>query len=141
MSISPEPSPLDGPDAAPPGGLADTPGRAAGAGLSLASCARLLSENSTEFSLRSPRSLAPWLAGAAAGLLPNRSPPSSSLRAELADAAANRSPGSLRAAPTSSPPPNIAETASAPPPRGAAAAWDAPPPAAPDDASRPANVS
>src|SRR5262245_50879092 len=136
MSISPEPSPLDGPVEALLGGLADSPGRGAGAGLSLASCARLLSENSTEFSLRSPRSLAPWLAGAAIGLLPNRSPPSSSPCAALADAAANRSPGSLRAAPASSPPPNIAATASAPPLRDAAAAGAAPAPVAPDDASR-----
>ena len=46
------PSPPDGPVAAP----SDDGGAVIGAGLSLASCARLLSENSTEFSLRSPRS-------------------------------------------------------------------------------------
>src|ERR1700733_11533504 len=92
------------------------------AGVSLASCARLLSENSTEFSLRSPRSfvLAADCACADAGLLPNRSPPSSSSWPRCApdDAAANRSPGSLRDVPPpmSSDEPNIAATAAWPPP-------------------------
>src|SRR4051794_18341138 len=94
MSIRPEPSP----PAAPlpwPAIVDDCDG--GGAGLSLASCARLLSENSTEFSLRSPRSLLlaaadadADAAAAAAGLEPNRSPPSSSAAARPPpDAAAN----------------------------------------------------
>src|SRR6185369_9359393 len=95
------------------------------AGVSLASCARLLSENSTEFSLRSPRSFEPAADEAAAddeaaaGLLPNRSPPSSSscLPRALLELAENRSPGSLFAVPLSSlPPPNMLATAAAPPP-------------------------
>src|SRR6185436_15869109 len=121
MSIRPEPSPPDGPVAAP-AAAATGACAAAGGGLSLASCARLLSENSTEFSLRSPRSLGPAAGCAALGLLPNRSLPSSSCRA-LADAAANRSPGSLRPGASS---PNIEATASAPAPRPAAALAGAP---------------
>ncbi len=111
-----------------------------GAGLSLASCARLPSENSTEFSLRSPRSFEPAacagaaLAAAFDGLLPNRSPSSSDAR-WLVDAAANRSPGSLRTVPASSLPPplNIAATAALPPPPTAAVALP--------EATKPANVS
>src|SRR5690606_2803658 len=78
-------------------------------------------ENSTEFSLRSPRSLASAAAcvdvcDALDGLLPNRSPSSSVPRDdEPADAAANRSPGSLRTVPDSSLP-NIDDTAAAPRP-------------------------
>src|SRR5262249_7165225 len=122
MSIRPEPSPPAAPLAWP--GIVAAPGAGAGAGLLLASCARVLSENSTEFSLRSPRSFAAcarcWAAGAAAaaadGLLRNRSAPSSSPRRGLAEAAANRSAGSLRTVPASSPVvlPNIAPIASAP---------------------------
>src|SRR3954468_784555 len=112
MSIRPKPSPPLAPVAAAGVGVAAC--AAAGAGLSLASWARLLSENSTEFSLRSPRSFAPAWLGAVPGLLPNRSPSSS--RRALADAAANRSPGSLRPVPSASLPPNIDATASEPPP-------------------------
>jgi len=57
--MRPEPSPPEGPPLAVLVVAAAAAWVAAGGGLSLASCARLLSENSTEFSLRSPRSLGP----------------------------------------------------------------------------------
>src|SRR5580704_7541189 len=72
ISMRPEPSPPAAPVAWPE--LCDDGVEIAG--LSLASCARLLSENKTEFSLRSPRSFElaadAELAAAAAGLPPNR---------------------------------------------------------------------
>ena len=60
MSMRPEPSPPDEPVACPAGAelllLDDDDDDEEERGVSLASCARLFSENSTEFSLRSPRS-------------------------------------------------------------------------------------
>src|SRR5687768_8998133 len=130
MSMRPEPSPPPCWAAPPPLLAALLLGElllADARGASLASAARLPSENKTEFSLRSPRSLLALddafgsspsepepaiivdaLDAADAGAdarAPNRSPASSppSSAAEVAPrpAAANRSPGSLRTVPAS----------------------------------------